>query len=338
MSINDTNHNSSLLVSSIGYSICTDTASLNKYSIEDKTKSDVHVTVTTMNCKSTNQSKLLTAVTSVNTSLGKRTRYKDSQIATPTPTNTIQSPKGVSMKLNGGVNAKSVIDRVENIEPNNDVKYLFPSYSKTKEVNQLGIDFNSTKSTDQVSNPMSITIDQKGHNKSLIEDNYVNLTPTPADLIIKKSRLTIISLELHCNTRPNLLPNPQYDSIQFIAWTVRDTRGNADTEETRLIYGIISVVQSNKSIIKSSNHDLKYPMNAQMTLNQQTQILKSCHLKPQTVCELVLNEHDLFISLIKLFETLDPDIIVGYELQKESLGFIIQRGQYIGIINDLIAF
>ena len=48
----------------------------------------------------------------------------------------------------------------------------------------------------------------------------------------------------------------------------------------------------------------------------------------------VLSEKNLFDELVKLVRRVDPDILLGYEAQKNSWGFLKSRGHFLGI--DLI--
>lgn len=46
---------------------------------------------------------------------------------------------------------------------------------------------------------------------------------------------------------------------------------------------------------------------------------------------MVQNEYNLFCTLIKLIVTIDPDILSGYETEKQSFAFIQARGMRLGI-------
>ena len=44
-----------------------------------------------------------------------------------------------------------------------------------------------------------------------------------------------------------------------------------------------------------------------------------------------LDEADLFHRLVALVRDVDPDIVVGYDVQSGSLGYLIERGAAIGV-------
>ena len=46
--------------------------------------------------------------------------------------------------------------------------------------------------------------------------------------------------------------------------------------------------------------------------------------------EYVIDERELFTMFVGLIKQHDPDILIGYEVQKESIGYLIKRGDVMG--------
>ena len=49
--------------------------------------------------------------------------------------------------------------------------------------------------------------------------------------------------------------------------------------------------------------------------------------------QILSNEMELILQLATIVRTLDPDIIIGYEVQNSSWGFLVERALQLG---DLI--
>lgn len=53
------------------------------------------------------------------------------------------------------------------------------------------------------------------------------------------------------------------------------------------------------------------------------------HIKLDCEFSFFNNEIELLKGFIQLIRTYDPDIIIGYEIQMQSLGFIIERANFL---------
>lgn len=61
------------------------------------------------------------------------------------------------------------------------------------------------------------------------------------------------------------------------------------------------------------------------------QYLDRCGLSPSISITYVQNESELFDELVKLVRRVDPDFMVGYEMELSSLGYLRDRAAYLGI-------
>ncbi|XP_024086331.1 DNA polymerase zeta catalytic subunit isoform X2 [Cimex lectularius] len=119
--------------------------------------------------------------------------------------------------------------------------------------------------------------------------------------------LTLFCLEIHVLTRGLLNPDPEYDQVAGIFFTItNDVPDNINIEQNKT--GII--VLSTESNIN---------------ITDDTFIFK------------VESEKDIIFKLVELVRKEDPDILVGYEIENSSWGYVIQRAYSLGInlISDL---
>lgn len=122
--------------------------------------------------------------------------------------------------------------------------------------------------------------------------------------------MTILSLEVHCQTRSALLPDPLHDEIACIFYEIHnDVPANSDSALNSQASGVLINIS-------------KYPDFLHYRMAMQT---------PMT---LVNTEVELFMELVRLIRKWDPDIFAGYEIELASWGFVIQRSQAINV--DLV--
>lgn len=116
--------------------------------------------------------------------------------------------------------------------------------------------------------------------------------------------MSVMSLEIHVNTRGNLLPNPEHDEISCIFWSVQsDDEG---LEESKMAEG------THDGILLLSDDPLGHK------ILQQTPIQVDCES----------NELDLINHLVDIVRDHDPDILTGYEVHNGSWGYIIERSRF----------
>ncbi|RZB70336.1 DNA polymerase zeta catalytic subunit [Asbolus verrucosus] len=108
--------------------------------------------------------------------------------------------------------------------------------------------------------------------------------------------ITIMSVELHVQTRGDLKPDPAYDSIEAVFYSITE-----DSPESINKSGIIAVGADS---VKSEN------------------------------CDCVASEEELINEFVKLIQKWDPDLFVGYEIEMLSWGYLLDRARVLG--NNLI--
>ncbi|XP_044259688.1 DNA polymerase zeta catalytic subunit [Tribolium madens] len=119
-------------------------------------------------------------------------------------------------------------------------------------------------------------------------ENYQN-----AKALNEFQYITILSLELHIQTRGDLKPDPAYDSIRAIFYKIVEDGPGGN------VCGIITLDRLKLSEVR-------------------------CDLMNVSTEEELLNE------FVKLVQKHDPDILVGYEIEMLSWGYLLDRGQALG--------
>ncbi|KAL0083347.1 hypothetical protein F4703DRAFT_1105708 [Phycomyces blakesleeanus] len=125
--------------------------------------------------------------------------------------------------------------------------------------------------------------------------------------IQERDHVNLFSLEIHVNSRGKLLPNPTEDEVNIVFWALQTDNGAATTDnlQSNYVTGIITVDPTPVSKIGINDMEVDY----------------------------VENELSIFCTLIDKIRMYDPDILVGYELNNSSWGYLIERaaanGNYI---------
>ncbi|EFC40538.1 ATREV3; DNA binding protein-like protein [Naegleria gruberi] len=119
--------------------------------------------------------------------------------------------------------------------------------------------------------------------------------------LVSKQNLSVMCIECHVLTRATFLPNPLYDSVQTIVITYQNCANIAESLEHWLLV----------------NREMEADDAAQRPLAFPTHFDRVIEFK---------NEKDLYEGFIDVLCKVDPDILLGYEIQTEGLGYLIERG------------
>nr|XP_046916291.1 DNA polymerase zeta catalytic subunit-like [Dermatophagoides farinae] len=125
---------------------------------------------------------------------------------------------------------------------------------------------------------------------------------------IQYPHLTIMSMELHARIRSNLTPDPNYDPIQMIMFTIH-WESIHDSSSAQKPYMAAIIV--NKPDVKNVEHCLNWK-------NRSINI------------DYVQSELDLFFRFSRYVQQSDPDIVLGYVVDTQSWGYLLQRAIILG--------
>lgn len=117
-----------------------------------------------------------------------------------------------------------------------------------------------------------------------------------------------MSLELHTQTRGTFNPDPQYDEIKCLFYSIQNDVPENYQDIPRSLKGFICV---------------------RSTDSHQAPVLQKMY-KDIRMC-FTTTEKELLLELIKLIAIWDPDIFAGYEIEMASWGYVIQRGYALNI-------
>ena len=111
--------------------------------------------------------------------------------------------------------------------------------------------------------------------------------------------MSIMSLEVHVNSRESLVPDPAEDDVQCIFYSIQGEE-NATTDRPRV--GILCLSDDDgiaRRIAKQVSVDVEYEE----------------------------DELDLINRIVDIVRQFDPDILAGYEVHNSSWGFLIERAR-----------
>ena len=116
--------------------------------------------------------------------------------------------------------------------------------------------------------------------------------------------MSVMSLEIHVNTRENLVPNPDQDEIGCVFWCLQsdeeDLEVNGINEGTHV--GILALSDTGGLAHSISQHT-------------------SVEVEAET------SELDLINRIVDIVRDYDPDILAGYEVHGGSWGYLIERAR-----------
>ncbi|KAG2647414.1 hypothetical protein PVAP13_2KG571100 [Panicum virgatum] len=115
-------------------------------------------------------------------------------------------------------------------------------------------------------------------------------------------QLTILSMEVLTESRGELRPDPRFDAINAVSLAIED-----DADNTVELHVFIRD-NSDKSCSRRNPDGIV-----------------GCNI------DVFPEERDLLNNLISAICSIDPDILVGWEIQLGSLGFLAERAAYLGI-------
>ncbi|XP_074472184.1 DNA polymerase zeta catalytic subunit isoform X2 [Sebastes fasciatus] len=126
--------------------------------------------------------------------------------------------------------------------------------------------------------------------------------------------LTLMGMELHARTRRDLEPDPEFDPICALFYCLSSDAPLPDVDSTQLS-GAIVVDKDHQSC--DQGHRGAAPL-----------LVRSGVSGLQVTY--ATDEKMLFQELITIMRRFDPDILVGYEAQMRSWGYLLQRAAALG--------
>ena len=136
------------------------------------------------------------------------------------------------------------------------------------------------------------------------------------------TRLTTLSVEILVTTIGDLSPDPQKHPVNGIIYAVEDALLADEEEVKEKHYGVIALEYTRTS---PSSDGERVALSAKV----QNQLFISAGLPQRNMSAVfVSSEKEIFETFIEHVLRIDPDFILGYEIQKNSLGFLITRAKF----------
>ncbi|XP_033505189.2 DNA polymerase zeta catalytic subunit isoform X2 [Epinephelus lanceolatus] len=127
--------------------------------------------------------------------------------------------------------------------------------------------------------------------------------------------LTLMGMELHARTRRDLEPDPEFDPICALFYCLNSDAPLPDVDSTQLT-GAIVVDKDHQS------SDQGHRGTAPLLVRSGVSGLQVTY---------ATDEKALFQELITIMRRFDPDILLGYEVQMHSWGYLLQRAAALGV-------
>lgn len=152
-----------------------------------------------------------------------------------------------------------------------------------------------------------------------------------AKALHKHQYLTVLSMELHIDTRGDLMPDPEVDSIHAVFYSIFDDI--PPEKGRRSITGVV-FADAESCEVDSGKKSPRPPSSrgkGKATAPGKQKLLEKCGVQEDLDVTYVASEADLLQHLIQLVIRLDPDILLGFEVQQLSWGFLLQRAAHLNV-------
>ncbi|NXY81202.1 REV3L polymerase, partial [Alcedo cyanopectus] len=121
--------------------------------------------------------------------------------------------------------------------------------------------------------------------------------------------LTLISMELHARTRRDLEPDPEFDPICALFYCISSDTALPNTDRKEITGAI--VIDGDRTLSSQGSRD-------------QAPLLTRSGVTGLEV-SYATDERTLFQEVVNIVKRYDPDILLGYEVQMHSWGYLLQR-------------
>ncbi|XP_025896491.1 DNA polymerase zeta catalytic subunit [Nothoprocta perdicaria] len=127
--------------------------------------------------------------------------------------------------------------------------------------------------------------------------------------------LTLISMELHARTRRDLEPDPEFDPICALFYCISSDTALPNTDKKEITGAV--VVDRNWTLSSQGSRD-------------QAPLLTRSGVTGLEV-SYATDERALFQEVVNIVKRYDPDILLGYEVQMHSWGYLLQRAAALNV-------
>ncbi|KAF7960540.1 hypothetical protein EAE96_000220 [Botrytis aclada] len=113
--------------------------------------------------------------------------------------------------------------------------------------------------------------------------------------------MSVMSLEVHVNTRGSFVPNPEEDEIQCIFFCFQADDNGTEGSPSKLGIAVLSADENN--IAERISNQVPFEVHVETS------------------------ELDLLVRMVEIVREYDPDILTGFEVHSGSWGYLIERAR-----------
>ena len=170
----------------------------------------------------------------------------------------------------------------------------------------------------------------------------------------EQQHLSILSIEMHACSRLQLMPDPKHDPVVAIVYCLRN-QVHGEHEHQPDLSGILLCPHLPEVAMSASTTQVHSPVGAAPADESVAAAAvpppppppRSCpSCSPHCPLPLLVfpcspadgpplvqyfpSESALLAGFVRLVQDLDPDVMMGWEMQKAALGYLVERAQYLG--------
>lgn len=125
------------------------------------------------------------------------------------------------------------------------------------------------------------------------------------------SNVTVMSIEIFATSRGTLLPDPLHDAIRAVCYAVEAQEGPFESKAKES--GVIMCI--------TEEQDTEASQAARFCIDSSSPV----------VVKVAASERELFEKLVVLVNDWDPDFLAGFEVQKASVGYLVDRANQLDV-------
>ncbi|XP_077158008.1 DNA polymerase zeta catalytic subunit isoform X2 [Paroedura picta] len=129
--------------------------------------------------------------------------------------------------------------------------------------------------------------------------------------------LTLLSIELHARTRRDLEADPEFDPICALFYCISSDTPRPNTDKMEITGAIVIDKDRARTIMSQGNRE-----HAPLLTRSGISGLEVTY---------TADERALFQEVVNIVKRYDPDILLGYEVQMHSWGYLLQRAAALGV-------
>ncbi|XP_015276270.1 PREDICTED: DNA polymerase zeta catalytic subunit-like [Gekko japonicus] len=129
--------------------------------------------------------------------------------------------------------------------------------------------------------------------------------------------LTLLSIELHARTRRDLEADPEFDPICALFYCISSDTPRPNTDKMEITGAIVIDKDRARTNISQGNRE-----HAPLLTRSGISGLEVTY---------ATDERALFQEVVNIVKRYDPDILLGYEVQMHSWGYLLQRAAALGV-------